>query len=297
MEFDVKSYIARNRAEIDGALSSLLPVQDAPSTRLVEAVRYSALAGGKRLRPILMIAACEAVGGDRRKALPIACALEMIHTYSLIHDDLPSMDDDPLRRGIPTSHVVFGEATAILAGDALLTDAFRIIASEGRAAGIDSAVICDIVEDISAAAGSHGMIEGQAIDLALEGRRAASLSEIENMHSLKTGAMIKTAVTTGARIGGATAEEISALASYAGALGLAFQIRDDLLDLDGASDTGKAKGNDARLGKSTYPELAGVEESRRKITALIREAVSHLSGFDERAEPLRRIAVYLGGEG
>jgi geranylgeranyl diphosphate synthase type II len=221
----------------------------------------------------------------------------MIHTYSLIHDDLPSMDDDPLRRGLPTSHVVFGEATAILAGDALLTDAFRIIVGEGKAAGIDSAVICEIIEDISAAAGSRGMIEGQAIDLALEGRRAASLSEIENMHSLKTGAMIRTAVTTGARIGGASAEQISALASYAGALGLAFQIRDDLLDLDGASDTGKAKGNDARRGKSTYPELAGVEESRRKITALIRDAVSHLSGFDERAEPLRQIAVYLGGEG
>lgn len=296
MEFDVKSYIARNRAQIDAALDSLLLAQDAPSTRLMEAVRYSALAGGKRLRPILMIATCEAVGGKRQKALPIACALEMIHTYSLIHDDLPSMDDDPLRRGIPTSHVVFGEATAILAGDALLTDAFHIIVTEGRAAGIDSAVLCDIIEDISSAAGSRGMIEGQAIDLALEGRRAASLSEIENMHSLKTGAMIRTAVTTGARIGGASTEEISALASYAAALGLAFQIRDDLLDLDGASDTGKAKGNDARHGKSTYPELAGVEESRQKITALIRDAVSHLSGFDERAEPLRRIAVYLGGE-
>ncbi len=297
MEFDVKSYIARNRAEIDAALDSFLPAPDSPSTRLAEAVRYSALAGGKRLRPILMIAACEAVGGERRKALPIACALEMIHTYSLIHDDLPSMDDDPLRRGLPTSHVVFGEATAILAGDALLTDAFRIIVGEGKAAGIDSAVICEIIEDISAAAGSRGMIEGQAIDLALEGRRAASLSEIENMHSLKTGAMIRTAVTTGARIGGASPGEISALASYAGALGLAFQIRDDLLDLDGASDTGKAKGNDARRGKSTYPELAGVEESRCKITELIRDAVSHLSGFDERAEPLLRIATYLGGEG
>ncbi|HML95685.1 MAG TPA: polyprenyl synthetase family protein [Thermodesulfobacteriota bacterium] len=297
MEFDIKSYIARNRAEIDAALGSLIPAPESPSTRLVEAVRYSLLAGGKRLRPILMIAACEAVGGDRRRAVPVACALEMIHTYSLIHDDLPSMDDDPLRRGIPTSHVVFGEATAILAGDALLTDAFRLIVTEGRAAGIDSAVICDIIEDMSAAAGSRGMIEGQALDLALEGRLATSLSEIESMHSLKTGALMRTAVTTGARIGGASDDEISALASYAGALGLAFQIRDDLLDLDAASDTGKAKGNDARRGKSTYPGLAGVDESRRKMSELIREAVSRLSAFDERAEPLRRIAIYLGGEG
>ncbi len=141
------------------------------------------------------------------------------------------------------------------------------------------------------------MIEGQALDLALEGRRATSVSEIENMHSLKTGAMMRTAVTTGARIGGASADEISALGSYAGALGLAFQIRDDLLDLDASSDTGKAKGNDARHEKSTYPGLAGVDESRLKMTGLIREAVSHLSGFDERAEPLRQIAMYLGGEG
>jgi len=297
MEFDIKSYIARNRAEIDGALDSLVRGTEPPSTRLMEAVRYSLLAGGKRLRPILMLAACEAVGGDRRRAIPVACALEMIHTYSLIHDDLPSMDDDPLRRGKPTSHVVFGEATAILAGDALLTDAFRLIVKEGRAAGIDSAVLCDIIDDMSTAAGSRGMIEGQAIDLALEGRRATSVCEIENMHSLKTGAMMRTAVTTGARIGGASADEISALASYAGALGLAFQIRDDLLDLDAASDTGKAKGNDARHEKSTYPGLAGVDESRLKMAELIREAVSHLSGFDERAEPLRRIAMYLGGEG
>ncbi|MCC6713576.1 MAG: polyprenyl synthetase family protein [Candidatus Dadabacteria bacterium] len=297
MEFDIKSYIARNRAEIDEALDSLVRGPDSPPTRLMEAVRYSLLAGGKRLRPILMLAACEAVGGDRRRAIPVACALEMIHTYSLIHDDLPSMDDDPLRRGLPTSHVVFGEATAILAGDALLTDAFRLVAAGGRAAGIDSAVICDIIEDMSAAAGSRGMIEGQALDLALEGRRGASLSEIESMHSLKTGALMRTAVTTGARIGGASDGEISALASYAVALGLAFQIRDDLLDLDAASDTGKAKGNDARRGKSTYPGLAGVDESRRRMTGLIHEAVARLSGFDERAEPLRQIAIYLGGEG
>ncbi|MEZ4548180.1 MAG: polyprenyl synthetase family protein [Thermodesulfobacteriota bacterium] len=161
MEFDIKSYIARNRAEIDGALDLLVRGTEPPSTRLMEAVRYSLLAGGKRLRPILMLAACEAVGGDRRRAIPVACALEMIHTYSLIHDDLPSMDDDPLRRGKPTSHVVFGEATAILAGDALLTDAFRLIVKEGRAAGIDSAVLCDIIDDMSTAAGSRGMIEGR----------------------------------------------------------------------------------------------------------------------------------------
>jgi geranylgeranyl diphosphate synthase type II len=294
MSFDIKSYLNRKRELVDMELAALFKDGADGKTRLWEAMRYSALAGGKRLRPILTIAAAEAVGGDAVRTMPVACAIEMIHTYSLIHDDLPSMDDDTLRRGLPTNHIVFGESTAILAGDALLTDAFRLIVREGLGRGISPEVICAVVSDISGAAGSQGMIEGQAIDLSLSGTNEVAIEEVERMHELKTGAMIRASVTAGARIGGADRRQLEKLTSYAESVGLAFQILDDILDIEGDGDLGKERGNDRRHGKSTYPGLAGIEESRGKVSELTHGAVLALDDFGEKAEPLRQIALYLG---
>jgi geranylgeranyl diphosphate synthase type II len=294
MGIDIEGYLSENKRLVDEALESYLGNGNPSLTKLREAMRYSALAGGKRLRPILMIASCGAVGGEREKVLPVACALEMIHTYSLVHDDLPSMDDDALRRGIPTNHKVYGEATAILAGDALLTDAFSLIVNEGGKAGIDSGVLCEVVGDISSAAGSSGMIEGQAVDLMLTDTEEVSLEDVERMHTLKTGAMITVAVRTGGRIGGANGNDLKRLSSYGSSIGLAFQIIDDLLDIEGEGDLGKERGGDAKHGKSTYPEIAGIEVSKRKAAELTRNAILQLRDFDGRAEPLREIARYLG---
>jgi geranylgeranyl diphosphate synthase type II len=294
MSFDIKSYLNRKRELVDMELAALFKDGADGKTRLWEAMRYSTLAGGKRLRPILTIAAAEAVGGDAVRTMPVACAIEMIHTYSLIHDDLPSMDDDTLRRGLPTNHIVFGESTAILAGDALLTDAFRLIVREGLGRGISPEVICAVVSDISGAAGSQGMIEGQAIDLSLSGTNEVAIEEVERMHELKTGAMIRASVTAGARIGGADRRQLEKLTSYAVSVGLAFQIIDDILDIEGDGDLGKERGNDRRHGKSTYPGLAGIEESRGKVSELTHGAVLALDDFGEKAEPLRQIALYLG---
>ncbi len=294
MAFDIINYLRVKRELVDRELDMLLPDGDKNQARLRESMRYSVLAGGKRLRPILALAAGEAVGADPEKVLPAACALEMIHTYSLIHDDLPSMDDDSLRRGIPTNHKVFGESTAILAGDALLTDAFGMLVAEGLRRGVSAGVLCGVVSDIARAAGSHGMIEGQAIDLALAGTKDATITDVERMHALKTGAMIRVSVMAGARIGGADENQLEKLASYADAVGLAFQIIDDVLDVEGEGDIGKERGNDERRGKSTYPGLAGLEESKRIASELTHRAVGMLDGFDHRAEALRQIALYLG---
>ncbi|HKQ31731.1 MAG TPA: farnesyl diphosphate synthase, partial [Thermodesulfobacteriota bacterium] len=263
MKFDIKAYLGEKRKLVDGELDRLLTDGGMNRGRLIESMRYSALAGGKRLRPILAIASGEAVGAGPDDVLPAACAIEMIHTYSLIHDDLPSMDDDSLRRGVPTNHRVFGESTAILAGDALLTDAFGILVGEGLRKGIAARVLCDVVRDLTEAAGSHGMIEGQVIDLALAGNKDVTLGEVERMHTLKTGAMIRASVTAGARIGGADEGQLGKLSAYAEAVGLAFQIIDDILDIEGEVDLGKERGNDERHGKSTYPGVAGINESKK----------------------------------
>jgi geranylgeranyl diphosphate synthase type II len=294
MKFDIKAYLGEKRKLVDGELDRLLTDGGMNRGRLIESMRYSALAGGKRLRPILAIAAGEAVGAGTDDVLPAACAIEMIHTYSLIHDDLPSMDDDSLRRGVPTNHRVFGESTAILAGDALLTDAFGILVGEGLRRGIETRVLCDVVRDLTEAAGSHGMIEGQVIDLALAGNKDVTLGEVERRHTLKTGAMIRASVTAGARIGGADESQLGKLSAYAEAVGLAFQIIDDILDIEGEGDLGKERGNDERHGKSTYPGVAGIDESRKKASELTRQAVRALEGFDYKAEALRQIALWLG---
>jgi len=293
MEFNIKSYLASKRELIDRKLDALLTYSPKSITPLEESIRYSALSGGKRLRPILTIASNEAFGGKEELALPIACAIEMIHAYSLIHDDLPCMDDDSLRRGVPTNHNVYGEAVAVLAGDALLTDAFNVVVSEGLSSGIRPKVLTDIIGDISLAAGSRGMIKGQSLDLALEGMKDISVEQVEKMHSLKTGAMIEIAVTTGAKIGGANEKEIKKLSTYAKSLGLAFQIVDDVLDIEGGKSIGKEVGADARNKKNTYPELVGLKKSKQKARALTKKALRALKDFDDKATPLREIALYL----
>jgi len=299
MPFDLDTYLSDKKKLIEDKLNSLLRNPGAPLGTLEESIRYSALAGGKRLRPILSIAACEAIGGNADKVLPLACAIEMIHTYSLIHDDLPSMDDDALRRGVPTNHTVFGEAAAILSGDALLTDAFYVMVNEGLSSGIEAETLCEIVRDISKAAGSRGMIRGQAIDLQIETLAEdggeLSLQDIELMHSLKTGALIEVSVTAGAKIGGSDERQLEQLAIYGRSVGLAFQIVDDVLDVVGVGDMGKESGNDARNEKATYAHIAGVEASKERASELTQSAVEALSEFGDAARPLKEIAQYLGG--
>jgi len=237
--------------EVDEALLNLLPgVDDGVPAALADAMRYSITAGGKRLRPILCLASAEAVGGDHRRALPVACALEMIHTYSLIHDDLPAMDNDSMRRGQPTLHVVAGEGMAILAGDGLLTHAFHLLAMHAPHA----------VSMVADAAGPRGMVGGQAIDLLTAPLDAAGL---QRMHQMKTGALIRASATCGAVAGGGTPPQAEAIDRAAAKFGLAFQIVDDILDVEGASaQLGKTAGKDAAAGKPTYPALYGLERSR-----------------------------------
>jgi len=287
--FDLESYLRGRAAQVEEALAARVQASDGAASRLFEAMRYSLLAGGKRLRPVLTLAACEAVGGRPDQAMNLACAIEMIHTYSLIHDDLPCMDDDDLRRGRPTNHKVYGEALATLAGDGLLTDAFRVVA-DGN--GAPPAVLIAAIGELAEAAGSAGMVGGQVIDLLGEGQ-ALNLQELELLHGKKTGALFIAAVCGGARLGGASAGQLKALREYARALGLAFQVADDLLDVEASSaDIGKRTGKDEGRGKATYPSLIGVERSREFARELARRAGAALAGFDAKAEPLRAIAAF-----
>ena len=251
---------------------------------------YSLSAGGKRLRPILVLLSCEACGGEREAALPAACAIEMVHTYSLIHDDLPAMDDDDLRRGIPTSHIKFGEANAILAGDALLTRAFEVLASQIEVKSCAAACCVDLAN----AAGAVGMVGGQVADLESEHREYSTLEELEAIHRRKTGRLICSALTMGARIGGADAATLGNLEKYGTCIGLAFQITDDLLDLTGDKEKmGKGVRKDAEHGKLTYPSLIGVEESRRRAKNLIDEACLSIAPLGSHGQRLEELAHFI----
>jgi len=285
--------LAAWRETINAALEeALAPAGGAPA-RLVEAMRYAVFSGGKRMRPALALAACEAVGVPAARAVPFGCALELIHTYSLVHDDLPAMDDDELRRGRPTLHVVFGEALAILAGDALLTEAFRLAATAGRAHGLDPADALAIIGVLAEAAGAAGMVGGQVLDLDAAGR-PADLALVEAIHRRKTAALIAGAVEVGARAGGAPETARAALAAYGRALGLAFQIADDVLDATApTSVTGKREGGDAALGKATYPAVLGVDGARRAARALLAECHAALAPLGSAAERLRSLASFV----
>ena len=291
--FDLKSYLDNWRREINRALHRCLP-DDGRRSGIIAAMNHSLHAGGKRLRPILCLAACEAVGGQAKDTLPACCALEMVHTYSLIHDDLPAMDNDELRRGRPTCHVVFGEATAILAGDALLTKAFEQLA--GHAAlqpPQKQAIWLRILYQLAKAAGCSGMIEGQMRDIHSEGRRL-ELTQLERLHRLKTGALIKAAVSMGGEIGVATHQELNALNRYAEKIGLAFQVQDDILNVEGdPGQLGKNVGTDFNRGKNTYPALMGLNAAKTRANDLVAEALRALAIFDTKTEPLRAIAEYI----
>lgn len=290
---DLKAYLEERRSLVNRALAAYLPAVRGPAFRVVQAMHYSLFAGGKRLRPILCLAAAEAVGGGPEEALPLACALEMIHTYSLIHDDLPSMDDDDLRRGQPTCHKQFDEATAILAGDGLLTEAFYTLAAAAPRFQGREAMLLEVQELLSEAAGYRGMVGGQMLDLMAEGRRI-TLKELEIVHRLKTGALLIAATRAGALAGGGSRPQVAALTAYGERFGLAFQITDDLLDVEGeAAEMGKAPGMDEKRQKATYPALLGLETSRQWAGRLVQEALAELEPFKERAAPLRELARYL----
>jgi len=290
---DLKLYLEEKRRAVEEALQRYLPAEDQFPPFLHRAIRYSVFAGGKRLRPILAIASCEAVRGDWRRVLPHACALELIHTYSLIHDDLPAMDDDDYRRGLPTSHRVFGEAIAILAGDALLSEAFRLLSSPEAREGLDDSLVLDLIHEIAAASGSEGMVGGQALDVHEEGKEV-DVGLLQWIHAHKTGAMITVSVRTGARVGGAREEELEALTRYGKAIGLAFQIVDDILDVEGEEGKlGKRVKKDASKKKATYPGLLGLERAKEEAGRLLGEALSAIEGFGEEADPLREIARYV----
>lgn len=290
---DIKKYLTEKCAVVEEALTRYMLAESGPLSQHIKAMRYSLFAGGKRVRPILAIAATEALAADSTPLLPIACALECIHTYSLIHDDLPAMDDDDLRRGKPTNHVVFGEAGAILAGDGLLSYAFELMSDPELASSLPAADQIRIINTIAKAIGPVGMVGGQALDLAAEGK-AIEFEQLRLIHSYKTGALITASVQAGAIFAQATDAQYSALTKYGQSIGLAFQIVDDLLDVVGTTEElGKIAGADAQRNKATYPSFFGVQKTREMAEEAVSAALQALAIFDDKADPLRALASYI----
>ncbi len=290
---ELKVYLDEKRSIIEEALDRFFPRPEGPASEVIKAMRYSLFAGGKRLRPILCMSGASAVGGDERDVLPVACALELIHTYSLIHDDLPAMDDDDMRRGKPTCHKVFGEAVAVLAGDGLLTEAFYLMSRKDLSGHMSPHALLPVIPMIASASGYQGMVGGQVVDIQSEGK-GVEASLVEFIHTHKTGALITASVVSGALMGGGTQEQVAAIRTYGQKIGLAFQIADDILDIEGDTRTlGKGVGNDARKGKITYPSVLGLDKSKKIQRLMIKEAFKSLEAFDNRADPLRNIAIYI----
>ncbi|TRU85669.1 MAG: polyprenyl synthetase family protein [Microcystis novacekii Mn_MB_F_20050700_S1] len=288
--FSLASYLEEKRLIVESALDSSLVIGN--PAKIYEAMRYSLLAGGKRLRPILCLATCELMGGSLEMALPTACALEMIHTMSLIHDDLPAMDNDDYRRGKLTNHKVFGEDIAILAGDGLLAYAFEYVATQTR--NVPPVQILEVIARLGRTVGAAGLVGGQVLDLESEGKPDISAETLGFIHTHKTGALLETSVVSGAVLAGAKAEDIAKLARYAQNIGLAFQIIDDVLDITATKEElGKTAGKDIQAQKATYPSLWGIEGSRQQAQQLVDSAIGELSSYDEAAEPLRAIAEYI----
>jgi geranylgeranyl diphosphate synthase type II len=305
--FDLSLYLEEQRLRVNGCLERILGAFD-PERELVQAMRHSLMAGGKRLRPVLAMASARACGGEVERVLPAACALEMIHTYSLIHDDLPAMDDDDLRRGKPTCHKKFSESTAILAGDALLTHAFYILAHPHDLFDPvpESGILLEQIALIATAAGVNGMVEGQMLDMQAEkqmmhfienndmGNKQALLGHLEFMHGLKTGKMIMASVASGAVSAGISSDLRQDLSVYAARLGLAFQVVDDILNVEGDPEKmGKAAGSDRQRDKLTFPAVLGLNRSRVFAGQLIEQALEAIVRFDGQADPLRAIARYV----
>ncbi len=291
-KFDLNSYLSSKRKQIDNALGAIIE-KNSNGTKIKSAMEYSLMSSGKRLRPILCIAAAETVGGHLDDTLRAACAIEMIHTYSLIHDDLPAMDNDNLRRGQPTCHIKFDDATAILAGDALLTLAFEILSSVESVDKDHAFNWLRVIHTIAMAAGCKGMIEGQLQDIGAEGN-VLGLEDLKKMHRLKTGALLEASVITGTILGNGNRDQIEKLKNYARNIGLAFQITDDILNVEGDPDImGKDVGTDQARGKSTYPSILGMEKSKEFAKKLVNDALKVLDYFDNKADPLRAIAHYI----
>jgi len=287
------AFMAQCRERLERSFDSWLPATVTHPATLHDAMRYTVMDGGKRIRPTLVYAGGQAIGATLESLDRAACAIELIHAYSLIHDDLPAMDDDDLRRGKPSCHRAFGEATAILAGDALQSLAFKILASD-TGSGVSESTRLRMIKTLALAAGSRGMAGGQAIDLAATGQQL-NIAELEDMHIHKTGALIRASVVLGALCGKSTAHaDIEKLDHYAKCIGLAFQIRDDILDIEGEAATlGKNPGMDQRLEKSTYPSIIGLGAARQRANELHTEAMKSLEAFDDRADPLRWISTYI----
>lgn len=291
---DFKTYLKERIALVDQALEQHLPPEEKRPRSIHAAMRYSIFAGGKRVRPILMLAACESVGGRIEAALPAACAMEMIHTYSLIHDDLPAMDDDDFRRGRPTNHKVFGEAIAILAGDGLLTEAFKLLSDPGLNSDIPAATRLAVISEIATCAGTFGMVGGQVVDMESEGKAEMDLPTVQYIHTHKTGALIKASVVAGALLGGADGQGLAAIRRYGEAAGLAFQIADDILDIEGTTEEiGKDAGSDEARGKATYPAVMGLAAAKQEARTMMDEAFAALVPLGAAADPLRNIARYI----
>jgi geranylgeranyl diphosphate synthase, type II len=288
--FDLSSYLIEQKKAIELALDCALPV--IYPEKIYEAMRYSLLAGGKRLRPILCIASCELAGGNVQMAMPTACALEMIHTMSLIHDDLPAMDNDDYRRGKLTNHKVYGEDIAILAGDGLLTYAFEFIATKTE--NVLPQQVLQTIAHLARASGSAGLVGGQVVDLECEGKTDVSLETLNYIHAHKTGALLEACVVCGAILAGASAADLQRLSRFAKNIGLAFQIIDDILDITGTQEElGKTTGKDVQTGKVTYPSLWGIDESKRQAKQLVADAKAQLAMFGNKALPLLAIADYI----
>lgn len=292
---EIKTYLSDQRALVEAALEHYMLRADGPFKAHIEAMRYSLFAGGKRVRPILCLATGMAIDDSRttrENLLPVCCALECIHTYSLIHDDLPAMDNDSLRRGKPTNHVLFGEAAAILAGDGLLTYAFQLL-SDPSAATLSPDDRLRIMSIIATAAGPLGMVGGQSLDIATENSEFP-FDTLKTIHRSKTGALITCAVQAGAIAAGASSTQFASLTAYGDAVGLAFQIVDDLLNVTATTEQlGKAAGSDAGRGKATYPAYFGVDETRRLAGDAVSQAITALDDFDAKADPLRELARYI----
>jgi geranylgeranyl diphosphate synthase, type II len=290
---DIKAYLQKKKVVVDQSLEKLVPPAKTFPPVVHEAMRYSLFAGGKRVRPILAIAAAEALGAPIAGLLPLAGSLELIHTYSLIHDDLPAMDDDDLRRGRPTCHKVYGEAVAILAGDGLLNMAFEVLSDPRRSKAVPAARMLAIIREISTASGVFGMVGGQVVDIQSEGKEI-DFPTLEYIHTHKTGALIRSSVRMGALYARAGKRQFTALSHYGEMVGLAFQIADDILDLTGTQEEiGKNVGSDLKKDKKTFPSFYGLEESRRRALEVADKAVHLLKDFDRKADPLRELAKYI----
>ncbi len=288
--FDLATYLRERQAIVEVALDRSLPV--VYPEKIYEAMRYSLMAGGKRLRPILCLATCDLIGGTVEMALPTACALEMIHTMSLIHDDLPAMDNDDYRRGKLTNHKVFGEDVAILAGDGLLAYAFEHVAVETQNVPADR--LLKVVAMLGRAVGAAGLVGGQIVDLDCEGKPDVSLETLNFIHNHKTAALLEASVTSGAVLAGASETDLQCLSRYAQNIGLAFQIIDDILDITATQEElGKTAGKDLQAQKATYPSIWGLEESRRQAERLIAGAKAELAEFGDKAAPLIALAEFI----